>query len=246
MPDKNKKAAGYTTGFRDGIPIGLGYLSVSFTFGMMAVTSGIPIIAAVVISMTNLTSAGQFAGLTLIMSGAPYIEMVLTQFIINLRYALMSLSLSQKLDSTVKTLDRLIISFANTDEIFAVASSRKGEVGRRYLYGLATAPYFGWSLGTLIGAVAGSFLPPTLRSALGIAIYGMFLAIIIPPAKKSKAVLLAVAMSSGMSCLFRYLPFLKKISSGFVIIICTIVSATFCALIFPPKEDENEEGEGTE
>ena len=227
----------YIEGFRDGIPIALGYLSVSFTFGMMAVSYGLPASWAVLISLTNLTSAGQFAGLSLICSGAPYFEMALTQLVINLRYALMSLSLSQKLDSSMGLLHRMIIAFGNTDEVFAVASAKKGEVGRRYLYGLITAPYFGWAAGTLIGDVVGSLLPEVLRSALGIAIYGMFIAIIIPPAKTSRPILLTIIISVVLSCIIRYLPVFGNISGGFSIIICAAFSAAVGALLFPVKEE---------
>ena len=164
----------FWAGFHDGVPIGLGYLSVSVTFGMMAVTGGLPVWAAVAISMTNVTSAGQFAGLSLIFGGGTLFETALTQFVINLRYALMSLSLSQKLERRVGLIDRMLFSFMMTDEVFAVASGQKGEVGKRYLFGVMIAPYCGWALGTLCGAVASGFLPPSVRSALSIAIYGMF------------------------------------------------------------------------
>lgn len=229
----------FTKGLKDGIPIGLGYFSVSITFGLMAVSMGIPVWAAVLISMTNLTSAGQFAGLSIITGGAPLFEMALTQLVINARYFLMSLSLSQKIHGGISTLDRLIISFFNTDEIFAVASAQDGEVGRRYLAGLAVIPYLGWTGGTLIGAVATSFLPESVAAALGIAIYGMFMAIIIPPAKKSRSVLLVVIVSAVLSCLFKWIPVLNTVSSGFVIIICALVSATVGALVAPIKEEEN-------
>lgn len=229
----------FAKGLKDGIPIGLGYFSVSITFGLMAVSMGIPVWAAVLISMTNLTSAGQFAGLSIITGGAPLFEMALTQLVINARYFLMSLSLSQKIHGGISTLDRLIISFFNTDEIFAVASAQDGEVGRRYLAGLAVIPYLGWTGGTLIGAVATSFLPESVAAALGIAIYGMFMAIIIPPAKKSRSVLLVVIVSAVLSCLFKWIPVLNTVSSGFVIIICALASATVGALAAPIKEDEN-------
>lgn len=147
----------FWAGFHDGVPIGLGYLSVSVTFGMMAVTGGLPVWAAVAISMTNVTSAGQFAGLSLIFGGGTLFETALTQFVINLRYALMSLSLSQKLERRVGLIDRMLFSFMMTDEVFAVASGQKGEVGKRYLFGVMIAPYCGWALGTLCGAVASGF-----------------------------------------------------------------------------------------
>lgn len=227
----------FDKGLRDGIPIALGYLSVSFTFGMMSTEKGLPVLASLLISMTNLTSAGQFAGLSLLMSGGSVLEMALTQFVINLRYALMSISLSQKLEKDTSLPNRLAIAFGITDEIFAVASSKREHVGKKYMYGLITAPYLGWALGTLIGAVASNLLPVNIRSALGIAIYGMFLAIIVPPAKKSKPVLLVVLIASTMSCLFFYIPVLKGVSSGFVIIISGIIAAAVGAFVAPIKEE---------
>ena len=224
-------------GIRHGLPIGLGYLSVSFAFGMKAVGDGLTVLQAVLISMTNLTSAGQIAALPLMVSGAGLTEMALTQLTINLRYALMSLSLSRKLDSSMKTPQRLIFSFANTDEIFAVASSQPGKVGKSYLYGLMIAPWIGWSLGTLLGAAAGTLLPEFIRTALGIAIYGMFLAIILPPARKSRPVCFVALTAVALSLCFRYVPGLNTVSSGFVIIICGVLAAAAGALVFPAEED---------
>lgn len=232
--EKNLKL--FKQGFTDGIPIGLGYFSVGFTFGLQAVAFGLPLWAPVLISMTNVTSAGQFAGLSIICALGTLVEMALAQLIINMRYALMSLSLSQKFDDTVRLRDRFLIAFVNTDEVFAVAAGRQGTVGRLYMFGLITAPYFGWALGTLFGAGVGDFLPQSLASALGIAIYGMFLAIIIPPAKQNHAVVLAIAAAVALSCLFNWLPLLQGVSSGFVIIISTVVAATLAALLFPVKE----------
>lgn len=228
----------FLKGLRHGVPIGLGYLSVSFTFGMKAVGDGLTAVQAVMISLMNLTSAGQFAGLPLMVGGASMIEMALTQLIINLRYALMSLSLGQKLDGTMTTLRRMIFSFANTDEIFAVASSQPGRVGNTYLYGLMLAPMIGWSTGTLLGAVAGQLLPAFVRSALGVAIYGMFLAIILPPARKEKPVRVVVLIAVGLSLCFRYIPLLNTLSSGFVIIICAVAASALGAWLFPVKEGD--------
>ena len=224
-------------GIRHGLPIGLGYLSVSFAFGMKAVSDGLTVLQAVLISMTNLTSAGQIAALPLMVGGAGLTEMALTQLTINLRYALMSLSLSRKLDESMKTPQRMIFSFANTDEIFAVASSQPGKVGKAYLYGLMIAPWIGWSLGTLLGAAAGTLLPEFVRTALGIAIYGMFLAIILPPARKSRPVCLVALTAVALSLCFRYIPGLNTVSSGFVIIICGVLAAAAGALVFPAGED---------
>ena len=224
-------------GIRHGIPIGLGYLSVSFAFGMKAVGDGLTVLQAVLISMTNLTSAGQIAALPLMAGGASLAEMALTQLTINLRYALMSLSLSRKLDGSMGTLQRLVFSFANTDEIFAVASSQPGKVGKYYLYGLMIAPWIGWSLGTFLGAAAGTLLPAFVRSALGIAIYGMFLAIILPPARESHPVRFVVLIAVALSLCFHYIPGLNTVSSGFVIIICGVLAAAAGAWLFPAEED---------
>ena len=228
---------GFRRGLRHGIPIGLGYLSVSFAFGMKAVGDGLTVLQAVLISMTNLTSAGQIAALPLMVNGAGLAEMALTQLTINLRYALMSLSLGRKLDETMGTVQRLIFSFANTDEIFAVASSQPGKIGKNYLYGLMIAPWIGWSLGTLLGGAAGTLLPEFVRSALGIAIYGMFMAIILPPARKSRPVRFVVITAIALSLCFHYLPGLNTVSPGFVIIICGVLAAALGAWRFPAEEE---------
>ena len=230
----------FRKGIQDGVPIGLGYLSVSFTFGMMAVSNGIPVEAAVVISLTNVTSAGQFSGLTLMLAHGSYVELALSQFIINLRYALMSLSLTQKVDRHMKTHERALIAYGVTDEIFALASSTYERVGKWYMAGLIAFPVFCWTLGTFLGGAASTLLPEAIRSALGIAIYGMFLAIIIPPAKQNKAVLAVVVAAMVMSTLFKVIPLLSKVSSGFVIIITTLIVAG-AAAYFCPIEGEKEE-----
>ena len=224
-------------GLRDGIPIAAGYFSVSFTFGMLAVQDGMSPFHAVLISLLNLTSAGQFAGLTVIVSGASLLEMALTQLVINIRYALMSVSLSQKLDSSVKTFQRMLIAYGNTDEIFAVASSKPGSVGSRYMYGLIFLPVLGWVGGTLTGAVASTLLPAAVISALGVALYGMFIAIVVPVAKESREVLIVVGAALVFSTAFYYLPVLQDISSGFTIIICTVAAAGIGAVLFPVKEE---------
>lgn len=231
------KNSNYIKGLKDGIPIGLGYLSVSFSFGIMAVSMGLPWWSAVLISMTNLTSAGQFAGIGIIAAGSPMIEMVLAQTVINLRYSLMSVTMSQKADKTMTLPHRLLTSFFITDEIFAVASGQSGEVGCKYIYGLGAVPFVGWSLGTLLGAVVGSILPDALSSALGIALYAMFVAIIIPPAKTNHALPIVILSAAGLSCALRYLPAVSKLSSGFVIIICAVVVSAIGAIFFPIKED---------
>jgi len=228
----------FLRGIRHGFPIALGYLSVSFAFGMQAAGAGLSWIQAVLISATNLTSAGQLAALPLIAGGASLGEMALTQLTINLRYALMSLSLGPRLDESMGTVQRLIFSFANTDEIFAVAASQPEKVGKQYLYGLMLTPWIGWTLGTLLGAVAGTLLPPFVRSALGIAIYGMFLAIILPPARKRQPVRFVVGTAVVLSLCFHYIPGLSGISSGFVIILCAVAAAGLGAVLLPAEEPE--------
>ena len=240
----------FLEGIKDGIPIGLGYLSVSFTFGIAAVAPGeggnaLSVWQALLISMTNLTSAGQVAGLQIMLFGGTLVEMAISEFIINLRYSLMSMSLSQKVNRKFKGIYRWLLGFGITDEIFAVAVSHKGEVSRSYFLGLMTIPYIGWSLGTLLGALSGNLLPAIVCSALGLAIYGMFIAIIVPPMKKSRSTLLVVCIAVILSCLFAYLPGLNKVSVGFTIIICAVAASAIGAIFFP-MEDENEEEEETE
>lgn len=230
-------------GIKDGIPIALGYLSVSFGFGIMAVSNGLSIFAAVLISMTNLTSAGQVAGLTVIASNGGMIEMAVAQFVINLRYSLMSLSLSQKLDGKFTPLSRLAVSFGITDEIFAVASGRSGEVSKHYMAGLISLPWVGWALGTFLGAAAGEILPEKLKAALGIAIYGMFVAIFVPAARKAVGVLVVVVIAVTASCCLKYIPVFDFISDGFIIIICTVIAAALGALLFPVRQEKGG-GEG--
>ena len=232
--------AGFRKGIQDGIPIGTGYFAVSFTFGMMAVSGGLTPWQAVLISLTNLTSAGQFAGLGIIVACGSMWEMVLTQLVINLRYCLMSFSLSQKLEKNVSTGHRLAVAFGVTDEIFGVSASQEGRISPWYNYGVMSMAIPGWTLGTLVGAVLGNVLPGFLVSALNVAIYGMFLAVIIPPAKKNRAVFGVVIGAMALSTVFAEVPVLNKVSSGFVIIITTVVVAGLAAHFCPISE----EGEG--
>lgn len=231
-------------GMRDGMPICLGYLSVSFAFGMMVTENGLPVWTAVLISMTNFTSAGQFAGTELILSGGMYLEIAITTFVINIRYMLMSLSLSQKLDPKMSTCKRCLLSFGNTDEVFAVAMQHQGKVKANYLAGLIATPYLGWTLGTFLGAAAAGILPASVRSALGIAIYGMFIAIIIPPSRKLRPVSFTVIVGALLSCLFFYTPGLNDLSRGWVIIICAVLASAAAALRYPVDDEEEEEENG--
>ncbi len=232
------KESRFLQGMRDGIPIALGYFPVSFAFGMQAVQSGLPVWVPLIISMTNLTSAGQFAGLSVILSGGAYLELAVTTLIVNLRYMLMSLALSQKVSPAMKLRTRCGMAFGITDEIFAVSMQQKGDVTGKYFAGLLSMPYLGWAAGTLFGGIATSLLPAVLQNALGITIYGMFLAIIIPPARKSNSILAAILIAAGISCLFYYVPFLSAVSSGWVIIIASVAASLICAVLFPISEED--------
>ena len=230
----------YRTGVNRGLPVGVGYFSVSFGFGAMAAAQGIRALDATLISMTNLTSAGQFAGLTLILTAATLWELILTQLVINSRYALMSLALSQKMGQRIGVLPRLFIAFFNTDEIFALAMAEKGPLTVPFMLGLGTTPILGWTAGTLCGALAGSVLPASIRVALGVMLYGMFIAIVVPPARQEKPVLITVILALILSCLFTWVPGLKEVSAGISIVICTVAAAAICAWLHPIEEEEGE------
>ena len=227
----------YLDGLKSGIPIGLGYLSVSFAFGIMAVSYGLKPYQAVIISMTTLTSAGQFAGIQGMLIPGQYISMLISQLTINVRYSFMSISLSQKLDPKFRGIWKWIFGFAVTDEIFAVASSR-AVVTRSFFAGLMTLPYIGWALGTLLGAELGNILPESIMSALGIALYGMFVAIVVPEMKTSKSVVFSVFLAALLSTTFNVVPWLKKVPSGLSISICALAAAMIAAYFFPVKESE--------
>lgn len=236
MEKGNKKTHSYFwKGSSDGIPIALGYLSVSFGFGITAVSAGLSVFEAVMISLTNLTSAGQAQGVEVIRSNGTLIEMALVQLVINIRYALMALSLSQKLDSSFTFPHRLLAAYGITDEIFAVCSSKDKLLRPSYMYGVIVISTIGWTAGTFLGAAAGEILPPSVTAALGLVLYGMFLAIIIPPAGKQKSILFVVVISAAFSICFRYLaPF---ISGGFAVIGCALAASTIGAIFFPRKEE---------
>lgn len=227
----------FLIGLRHGLPIGLGYLSVSFAFGIFSLGQGLSIWETLLISMTNLTSAGQLAGVPIIAVGGSAAELAVTQLVINLRYSLMSVSLSQKLHDSVSLPHRLAVAFFNTDEIFAVASSRTEPLTKSYLYGLGVCPYLGWSLGTLAGALAGDILPARLTSALGITIYGMFVAIVIPAMRERRATAWCILLAVTLSCAFRYLPLLSEVSSGFAIILCAVTASALLAYLAPLEQE---------
>ena len=224
----------FVRGLRDGAPIMGGYFAVSFSFGILAVQGGLSVLQAALTSLTNVTSAGQFAGLQIIVAGGTILEMILTQLIINLRYALMSLSLSQKLDEGVTFWQRLVIAFANTDEIFAVAMSHAGSLKFPYMVGLQILPILGWTAGTALGAAAGNILPAALTSALGVALYGMFIAVVVPAARRARPVLAAALLAIAVSCVLDVL----NLSAGVSIIICTVAVSALMAVLHPVEEGD--------
>ena len=229
----------FKKGLKDGLPICIGYFSVSFAFGIFAVENGLTIFQSVIISLTNLTSAGQLAAVPIIAGGGTLIELALSQIVINSRYSLMSVSLSQKLSKRVTFPQKLLISYGNTDEIFAVSVSNNGEVGTKYMLGIILLPVIGWTGGTLCGAVAGNILPAVVTAALGVAIYGMFVAIVVPVAKKEKMTALCVLFAIAISCAFKYIPLLQIVPSGFTVIICAVTASVLFAVIAPVKTDKN-------
>lgn len=236
----------FKRGARDSIPIFLAYVFVSMTFGLSAVRQGLKPWQAILISMTNLTSAGQHAAVPIIVLSGSLFELLSCQFIINLRYALMSVILSQKFDNSMNTIQRVLFGFAVTDEIFALAvnKSEEGPVGKSYLYGLMPLPWIGWSLGTAIGGVAGDILPSIITSALGIAIYGFFISIVMPEAKKYKPIMIMCLVAIALSILFHFAPVLKDISEGFTVIICSILAAGIMTVLHPFKKEELLANEG--
>ena len=228
----------YTKGVRRGVPVGVGYFSVSFGFGAMAASQAIKALDATLISITNLTSAGQFAGLTLILASATLWEMVLTQLVINSRYALMSLALSQRMGNAIGFWPRLLIAYINTDEIFALAMAEPQPLTTSFMLGLGLTPVIGWTLGTLCGALAGSVLPASIQAALGVMLYGMFVAIVVPPAKQERSVFYVVMLALVFSCLFAWVPFLQTVSAGISIVFCTVAAAAIGAWLFPIADEE--------
>lgn len=227
----------YFAGMRAGMPVCVGYFSVSFGFGAMAVAQGLNIFQSILISALNLTSAGQFAGLTVLTAGAAILELILTQLVINSRYALMSMALGQRLGPEVTIPRRMAAAFFNTDEVFALGMSRKEKLTVSFFTGAGTVAAIGWIGGTALGAVAGSLLPLAVRTALSTMLYGMFVAIVIPQARQERPMAICMLVALVFSCLFTWLPLLNTVSAGLVIVICTVAAAAVCALLFPVEED---------
>lgn len=228
----------YKKGLRDGIPIALGYFAVAFTLGIMAKNAGLTAFEAMLAAATTLASAGGYAGFAAIAAGASYLELAVTELIVNARYLLMSFALSQKLSPKTSLLHRLLMGFGVTDEIFGISVSVEGSLNPLYTYGAMTVAIPGWASGTFLGVIMGNALPPNIVSALSVGIYGMFIAIIIPPARKSKIILGLVAVSMALSLAFSVIPIINSISSGLRVIILTVAISLAAALIFPVNEEE--------
>ncbi len=238
-----KKWQAFKIGLLNGVPIGVAYLAVSFSFGIMAMQAGLSVGQSVLMSLTNVTSAGQIAAINIIATGGAYIELALNQLVINMRYALMGFSLSQKLDEKSSRVHRFFMAFGLTDEIFAVSSTKFGKITPAYIYGAMTVAIPGWILGTFLGAVAGQILPDFIISALGISMYAMFVALIVPTGKHNRTVAIVIVVAMALSAVFKYVPGLNKVSTGFVVIIVTVVAAALAAIIKPvPLTEPAKEG----
>ena len=228
----------FLNGCRRSLPIALGYFPVSFSFGVFVASSGLPLGLATLISITNLTSSGQFAGVSLMLVQASYMETVLTLLMINARYFLMSLSLSQKIDQKMSTLERMVISFGITDETFSLASLEQKTLSFPFMSGFILIPIIGWTSGTLAGETLTNLLPASLQNAMGLALYGMFLAIIIPASSKSRAIGEVVLLAAILSTLMYVTPLFQELSSGFQLIIATLLAALYGAWHYPIEEKE--------
>ncbi len=235
MQQSNSKRTRFVAGFRCGAPIMLGYAPVAFAFAVGAVGSGLPWWIVVLISLTNFTSAGQKAGADLMIASAPLTEIGAAVFVINIRYILMSLSLTQRM-LKMPLAKKLTLANGVTDEIYFL-SMKQDALSGWFFAGLSAGPYVGWVGGTVLGALAGTVLPASLSSALGIALFAMFIAIIIPEIKKSRAVTVVCLLAAGLSALLYYVPALKVIPSGWALILAAVAAAAVGAWLFPMKEE---------
>jgi len=229
-------------GFKAGIPIGLGYFAVSFSLGIVAANAGLSAIQGFVTSLLCNASAGEYAGFVVIASNAGYLQMVLMSLVANIRYLLMSTALSQRCDEKMSLIHRLILSFYITDELFGITIARNGKVNPYYTYGAIIPATLLWASGTALGIIAGNVLSPRIVSALSVALYGMFIAIIIPPAKKNKVILFTIIVCFISSYLSSYyIPYLKDVTSGTRTVILTVIICSIVAYFFPHKENESNE-----
>lgn len=225
-------------GIRDGMPIALGYFAVAFTLGIAAKNAGFSALQAMVESLTNNASAGEYAVFSLVAAGAGYWEVAVMTLVANARYLLMSCSLSQKLPPETSLAHRMLVAFDVTDEIFGISIAYPGRLNPWYTYGAVAVAIPGWGLGTFLGVAVGNVLPLRLMSALSVGLYGMFLAIIVPPAKKDRVVLGLVLLSFAASFALANWPLLAGISPGVKTILLTVALSLGAAVLFPVREDE--------
>ena len=233
----NKKLT-FLNGAKMGIPIGLGYFAVAFSLGISAKNAGLTAFQAGLASLLLNASAGEYALFTLIASGAGFIEVAIMELVANARYLLMSCALSQKLSPEARTPHRLIMGIAVTDEMFGASIARPEKVSPWYYFGMMAVAMPCWSVGTAMGVAVGSILPALSVSALSVSLYGMFLAVIVPEARKNLVVMGVIAVSFLLSFLSTVVPFIKDIPNGTVIIILTVLISAAAALLFPIKDEE--------
>ena len=227
----------FKSGMKDGIPIGLGYLAVSFSLGIMAKKAGLSPFQGLLASFLCNASAGEYAGFSIIAAGATYLEMALAIFIANARYLLMSCAMSQRFSPNTSIFHRLIMAFDITDEVFAISIARPGFLNPYYTYGAMTTTMPLWAIGTALGVIAGNMLPIRLVSAFSVALYGMFLAVLFPPARKDKIIAGIIVICFALSFASCYIPFIKDMSDGSKTIILTVLISTIAAIVFPRKEE---------
>ena len=225
----------YLNGLKHGVPTAMGYFVVSFTFGMIAHLGGLSPLYALLISMTSLTSAGQFAGLNIMFANGSYLELIIAMIVINSRYSLMATAMSQKLVQGTTRLQKAIMSIFITDENFAIAMVEVEQISFSYYLGVATLPYIGWASGTLLGAMVDNLLSPPMQNAASIALYCMFIALFVPPAKEQKAIRHVLALTVIVGLTLYYGPVFDLISSGYKIMIAAIIGAVYGALRFPQE-----------
>ena len=230
----------FLAGVRDGVPIGLGYLAVAFSLGIAARSAGLNAFQGLLISLLNNASAGEYAAFTVIAADSGFVEMALITLITNARYRLMSCSLSQKFSPDTPLYHRLLVGYDVTDELFGITIARPGSLNPCYTYGAILLAAPAWASGTALGIVAGNLLPLRAVSALSVALYGMFLAIIIPPARKDKVVAMLVAISFALSFACNYLPGVSVLSDGTRTILLTVLISSVAAVLFPVKDQEAE------
>lgn len=231
----------FKRGVVGGVPICLGYLAVGFSLGIAACNAGLDPFQSYLASFLCKASAGQYAGFTTIAAGASLIELAIITFIANARYLLMSCALSQRMAPDMPMGHRMLVAFDITDELFSLAISQEGYLNPFYSYGAAFIAGQGWAIGTLLGNIIGAILPIRLVSAFSVALYGMFLAAIIPPAKKSRIIALLIVVCFALSYAAANLPVVSQLSDGARTIILTVVISSAVAIMFPRKEEEEEQ-----